>query len=219
MVQTQSARDISLKDIEERFGLQVILQPDFFVEWSELLAPSEFERQQLLRVQQNYMNLSVQHNFSEETVKMVILSPLLDIAAFYQAPFAIRTEESIELSAEDEGHIIKGKVDVLVVHQRLWVLAIESKSTQFDVLTALPQALVYMLSAPEQTQPAYGLLVNGREFVFIKLTYKPALRCVRSFALSVEKKKRFSSGTRHPQSDSTRDSRHSGINLMSCAYS
>ncbi|MEM8504923.1 MAG: type I restriction endonuclease subunit R [Cyanobacteria bacterium P01_D01_bin.1] len=150
-------------------------------------ALSEQERQQLLRVQQNYMNLSDKQNFSEEAVKMVVLSPLLDLAAFYQAPFSIRTEESIELLSEDEGHIVRGKIDVLVVRQQLWVLVIESKSTQFDVLTALPQALVYMLDAPNPEQPAYGLLVNGREFIFLELTYQPVLTCVRSFALSVEK--------------------------------
>lgn len=187
MVQTTSARDISLEDLEDRFGLQVTLAPDFFAEWRDLPIPSAFEQQQLLRVQQNYTHLSQRKNFSEEAIKMVILSPLLDLTAFYQAPFAIQTEESIELRAEDEGDVFKGKIDVLVIAQQLWVLVIESKSTQFDVLSALPQALTYMLAAPSQDRPIYGLLVNGREFVFIKLTYKPVLTCIRSFALSIEK--------------------------------
>lgn len=187
MVQAQSAKNISLEYLKERFGLRVTLRSDLLTGWRDLPALSEQERQQLLRVQQNYMNLSDKQNFSEEAVKMVVLSPLLDLAAFYQAPFSIRTEESIELLSEDEGHIVRGKIDVLVVRQQLWVLVIESKSTQFDVLTALPQALVYMLDAPNPEQPAYGLLVNGREFIFLELTYQPVLTCVRSFALSVEK--------------------------------
>ncbi|MGB3788342.1 MAG: restriction endonuclease subunit R [Phormidesmis sp.] len=187
MVQTKPARDLSLEDLKERFGLQVTLQPDFFAEWSDLPTPSADEQERLSRVQQNYMNLSVRQNFSEEAVKMVVLSPLLDLAAFYQAPFAIQTEESVELLSEDEGYIVRGKIDVLLVRQRLWILVIESKSTQFDVLTALPQALTYMLSAPNREQPVYGLLVNGREFVFVKLVHKPALTCIRSFALSVER--------------------------------
>ena len=102
---------------------------------------------------------------------MVVLSPLLDLAGFYQAPFRLLTEESVEIVSVDEGTIVKGKIDALVVKQRLWVLVIESKSTQYDVIQALPQALVYMLGAPNKTKPAYGLLINGREFVFLKLSY------------------------------------------------
>ncbi len=48
----------------------------------------------------------------------------------------------------------------------------ESKNTQFDVVSALPQALAYMLAAPNPETPVYGLLVNGREFVFIKPTFR-----------------------------------------------
>jgi len=118
---------------------------------------------------------------------MVVLSPRLDLAAFYQAPFGLQTEESSELTSEDEGLIVKGKIDVLVVRQALWVLVIESKSTQFDVLSALPQTLTYLLNAPEREKPVYDLLVNGREFVFVKLEHKPSLIYARSFALSIER--------------------------------
>jgi hypothetical protein len=56
-----------------------------------------------------------------------------------------------------------------VVQQRLWEFVIESKSTKFDVMIALPQALAYMLNNPLSEQPTFGLLVNDREFVFVKL--------------------------------------------------
>ncbi|MEL6381694.1 MAG: type I restriction endonuclease subunit R, partial [Cyanobacteria bacterium J06626_18] len=126
-------------------------------------------------------------NFSEEAVKMVILSPLLDLAGFYQAPFSIQTEESVEITAQDEETIVRGTIDVLVVQQQLWVLVIESKSTRFDVLTALPQALAYMLKTPNEVRPTYGLLVNGREFVFVKLIQEPTPTYARSFALSLDR--------------------------------
>jgi len=58
----------------------------------------------------------------------------------------IEAETSIEISAEDEGAIVKGSIDVLVIQKRFWVLVIEAKSTKFDVLIALPQALAYMLN-------------------------------------------------------------------------
>ncbi|MGF1521424.1 MAG: type I restriction endonuclease [Leptolyngbyaceae cyanobacterium] len=188
MTQLIQAKDISLEDLQIQFNLQSAAQKDFFNEWQENLPEStEPEKQQLARVQQNYFNLSMRRNFSEEAVKMVILSPLLDLAGFYQAPFSIQTEESVEITAKDEETIVKGTIDVLVVQQQLWVLVIESKSTRFDVLTALPQALEYMLDTPNEVRPTYGLLVNGREFVFIELTQKPIPTYTRSFALSLER--------------------------------
>ena len=117
---------------------------------------------------------------------MVVLSPLLDLAGFYQAPFSIATEEPIEISSVDEGTVVKGKIDVLVVKEQFWALVIESKRTQFDVVSALPQLIEYMLDAPDKSQPVYGLLVNGREFVFVELSYHPEPVCARSFALSIE---------------------------------
>lgn len=65
-------------------------------------------------------------------------------------------------------------------------MVIESKSTKFDVVTALPQALAYMLDTPNTEKPTFGLLVNGREFVFIKLI-KQQPKYARSYALSIEK--------------------------------
>ncbi|MFN6461694.1 MAG: hypothetical protein RMZ41_007570 [Nostoc sp. DedVER02] len=52
---------------------------------------------------------------SEEAVKMVVLSPLLDLVGFYQPPFEIETEKSTDISAVDESIIVKGNIDVLVI--------------------------------------------------------------------------------------------------------
>jgi hypothetical protein len=58
----------------------------------------------------------------EDAVKIVVLSPLLDLAGLYQYPFYIGTEEPIEISetiitdeqenGEEVTEIIKGKIDV-----------------------------------------------------------------------------------------------------------
>ncbi len=37
MVQTTQARDISLYELEEKFGLELITKADFFTEWVESL--------------------------------------------------------------------------------------------------------------------------------------------------------------------------------------
>lgn len=188
MAQLIQAKEISLEELQIHFGLQLSSQEGFFYEWRERGSElAETEKQALNRVRRNYLNLSFRKTFSEETVKMVVLSPLLDLAGFYQAPFGIQTEESVEITAEDDGLIVKGNIDVLVIRQRFWILVIESKSSRFDVLTALPQALAYMLDAPNPEKPVYGLLVNGREFVCVKLVHQPTPIYARSYALSLER--------------------------------
>ena len=188
MTSTTQARDISIEDLEDQFDVQVDEHSNFFYEWKKDFAePTEFEKQRLERLQQNYQNLARRKNFSEESVKMVVLSPLLDLAGFYQAPFGLVTEEPVEIISEDEDNIVKGKIDVLVVRKKFWVLVIESKHTRFDVVSALPQAIAYMLDTPDKLNPVYGLLVNGREFVFLKLSHQPEPVYARSFALSIER--------------------------------
>jgi hypothetical protein len=188
MVQTIQARDISLYDLEEKFGLELITDAKFFTEWIENLPTlTDEEKLSLERVKSNYLNLTKRRPMSEEAVKMVVLSRLLDLAGLYQAPYEIETETSTQISAEDEGIIVKGNIDVLIIQKRLWVLVIESKSTKFDVITALPQALAYMLDTPNVEKPTFGLLLNGREFVFIKIIKQQQPKYARSYALSIEK--------------------------------
>ncbi|MBD2412337.1 type I restriction endonuclease subunit R [Nostoc calcicola FACHB-389] len=192
MVQIIQARDTSLYELEEKFGLQLVTNTEFFTEWTnDLSSLNDAEKLSLERVKSNYLNLTQRRPMSEEAVKMVVLSPLLDLAGFYQPPFEIATEKSIDIAAEDESIILKGNIDVLVIQKRLWVLVIESKSTKFDVLAALPQALAYMLDTPNIEKPTFGLLVNGREFVFVKLVQQEKPKYARSYALSIERDAEF----------------------------
>ncbi len=116
MVKTSQAREISLEELQEKFGLQLNNNYHFFPEWTEDLPKlTAAQKQALERVKSNYLNLINRRPMSEEAVKMVVLSPLLDLAGFYQPPFVIETETPIEISAEDDGVIVKGNIDVLVV--------------------------------------------------------------------------------------------------------
>jgi hypothetical protein len=185
MPQATYAKDISLYTLEEKFGLQSANE-SFLEEWSNhLLDLTDLEELLLKRIVSNYLNLTKRRPMSEEAVKMVILSPLLDLAGFYQPPFDIETKKPIKISAKDDGTIVKGKIDVLVVQNRLWILVIESKRTRFDVMVALPQALACMLANPNATPETYGLLVSGREFVFVKLTHQnpPTYSVSKSFSI------------------------------------
>lgn len=175
----------------EAFDLQKAPE-DFFPEWQHNTPlPTEEERQKLRRVQNNFSHLAAGAPFSEEATKMVVLSPLLDMADFFQPPLKIKTEEPIAISATDDDRVFTGKIDVLVVKQRLWILVIESKSTRFDVFLALPQTLTYMLShmlgTPDLDKPVYGLMLNGREFVFLKMAHQSTPVYAHSGALDIAK--------------------------------
>lgn len=170
MSQTLYAKDLSLSDLEAQFGLQIATQPFLIFPEDQLPPLTDLEKQMLERVRRHYLNLTRQPRVSEESVKMVIVSPLLDLAGFYDPPYGIETETAIELQVDDDGTIVRGAIDILIVQKRLWVLVIESKRLGLDVMVALPQALAYMLTAPLSPHPTFALLANGREFVFVQLT-------------------------------------------------
>ncbi len=193
-MQTTFAKDVTVDELQDKFGLEQTEEQSQFREWQDDLPEiSEAERQVLNHIKSNFKNLNRDRPMSEEAVKMVVLSPLLDLAGFYQPPFKLLTEQSTEISAEDEGTLYKGSIDVLVVLKRFWILVIESKSTRFDVMMALPQALTYLLSCPErvgeasplENRPPFALLINGREFVFVKLipTTPPQYILSKAFSL------------------------------------
>jgi len=101
MVQTIPARDISLYELEEKFGLQLATDTNLLTEWAENLPNlTDNEKQAIARVKSNYINLTKHRLMSEEAVKMVVLSPLLDLAGFYQPPFEIETETIVLLLSE-----------------------------------------------------------------------------------------------------------------------
>ncbi len=170
MVQTLPAREITLHELREKFGLQLVEDEQFFREWQDDLPEiTEAEKQRLDRVKASYSNLLEDPPLLENTVKMVVLSPLLDLASFYLPPFRIRSEKSIEISWKDKGIIIKGQIDVLVVCDRFWIVVIESKQAAFSLEVGRSQLLTYMLANPNPDRPTYGLILNGSNFRFLKL--------------------------------------------------
>jgi hypothetical protein len=171
MVQIIQATNLTLRDLKTRYGFQEMADDQFFREWVDNLPElTDLEKQLLDRVKANYLHLA-ERPMLENTVKMVVLSPLLDLAGFYQAPFDIDSERevSVPISAEDEGVIFKGKIDVLVLHEHLWVLVIESKRAKFSLEPGIPQILAYMLDNPNPENPTFGMVTNGSNFRFIKL--------------------------------------------------
>ena len=164
------SEETSLEGLERDFQLQRNDDRDFFGEWrQELVNLSQGDRDVLKRITEFYKNISRKSVVSENIVKMAILSPLLDLAGFYSSQFAIADEESITISAIDGETIYRGRIDILVIQQSLWILVIESKSSSFSLHKALPQALAYMLASPNPAKTTFGLITNGSEYRFVKL--------------------------------------------------
>ncbi|PSB34565.1 restriction endonuclease subunit R [Chlorogloea sp. CCALA 695] len=186
MVQTIPATKITLRELKQIFGLQQAQDPNFFPEWLEAYANLSQEEQRLLdRVKANFGELMEDPPMLENSVKMVVLAPLLDLADFYYKPFRIETETSVDVEMEDEGIVIRGRIDVLVLKNRLWLLVIESKRSDFAVTRAIPQALAYMLGNLETAQPTFGMITNGNEFLFLKSTRQPAAEYANSRLFSL----------------------------------
>lgn len=170
MVQSIPASVIPIDELELRFGLRETESEEFFREWQDNLPEiTDLEKQMLDRVKAGYLNLLKTPPLLENAVRMAVLSPLLFFADFYLYPFQIKSEKSVRISASDEGVIIEGKIDVLVLFQQLWLMVIESKQATFSIEAGLAQILAYMLANPNPEKPCFGMITTGGSFIFVKL--------------------------------------------------
>ncbi|WP_287298050.1 hypothetical protein [Moorena sp. SIO2C4] len=113
MIQTIPAREITLYELETKFGIHLVEDNEFFREWQDDLPEiTATEKERLDRVKVSYTNLTKYPPLLENTVKMVVLSPLLDLAGLYLPPFHIKSEKSVEIAEEDRGVIVRGNIDV-----------------------------------------------------------------------------------------------------------
>ncbi|MBD2415443.1 restriction endonuclease subunit R [Nostoc calcicola FACHB-389] len=170
MTQTIQAKDIDLRYLIDNFGIQLVLDESFFGEWQEDLPEiTNLDRKLLDKVKTGYINLLNYPSLLEDVVRMAIVDPLLFIGDFYLAPFYVKSEESIDIAVQDEDIIIRGRIDTLVLKEQLWVMIIESKIASFSIEEGLAQILAYMLGNPYFSQPNFGMIATGSEFIFVKL--------------------------------------------------
>jgi hypothetical protein len=183
MLQTLRAGDLTLHQVKAQFGVQESDDLSFFLEWQQDLPElSQDDRRSLDQLKTNFLYL-LEFPMSEEAVKLVMLSPLLSKANFFQPPFHLKTEASVQIelvnddraseSPELEPQIVKGRIDVLLLRDEFWVLVVEAKEKGFSLENAIAQALTYMLTAPNRDRPVYGFATNGSEFIFLKTVKEP----------------------------------------------
>ncbi|NET05502.1 MAG: restriction endonuclease subunit R [Symploca sp. SIO2B6] len=190
MVQVIPAHQLNIINLNTKFGLTQAEDDTFFIEWRDRLPEiTDLEKQVLDLAKANYLSLVEHREISENMVKMVILAPLLAWSGFYRLPFDVIDEKSIEISVKDTEEVIRGRLDVIVLKDHLWLLAIESKNAGLPLRPGMPQALAYMLANPYPEQPVFGLVTNGSELIFIKLTGQDTPKYDFSEVFSLYKRK------------------------------
>ena len=178
----------SLNDLSDRFNLRQTDSDRFFSEWQEDLPElNEQEKIGIARLKQRYDYQRMDGLLLEGTIQVAVVSPLLELVGFLDAPYRMHSPYGITLELDDSEKILRGFIDILVIQKKLWILVIESKRTSISVLAAIPQLLAYMLASPNgrSDKPSYGLATNGDEFVFLKMTHDetPKYDVSRTFSL------------------------------------
>ena len=170
MLEVLQASQLSLREVKEKFGLVEEKSDGFFTEW-QALPPDldKYGRRTLDQAKANFRDLIEYVPTHEEIVKMVVVSPLLSVAGFFNSPFRPVAEQPVEVEVDSGNEIVRGRIDILVVNQQIWIAAIEAKGPQFSLRVGLPQTLVYMASSSSAEQSRYGLITNGSNFIFVKL--------------------------------------------------
>jgi hypothetical protein len=197
MTQTKAITEVItiLADTQTRFGLVRVEEEEFFTEWYEQLPEiTEAEKISLDVLRSRYLYHRSEGDLLEGTVMLLVVSPLLALAGFYDFPFRIKAESSVELVVDDGEEILRGRIDVLVLQNQLWVIVLESKKTTLSVWSALPQALTYLMANPQPEKPVFGMVTNGDDVLFIKLTQDntPQYDLSRVFALFTSKMELYS---------------------------
>jgi hypothetical protein len=170
-----NARNLSLKEVHRLFGFQEEYS-DSFSNYLSLEPLTEAEQQELLQIRNDFRRYLTAGKVSEGQVKFLAVAPLLRLAGFYRYPIEIVLEENIaDIEVEDEDITIKGRFDILAVsnakHTKpqtyFWVLLIESKNSQIDISTGLPQLLTYAYKNIDNQKSVWGLTTNGRSYQFV----------------------------------------------------
>jgi hypothetical protein len=97
----------TIAEAERRFSLMRSEDEAFFWEWQTRLPElSTVEKVALDDLRRRYLYQRTQGQLLEATVTLLLASPLLAIAGFYDPPFRVRAEESVLLTLNDEEEVL-----------------------------------------------------------------------------------------------------------------
>ncbi len=170
----------NLNEAQRKFNITQTNDPQFFTEWlNDLPELTEAEKTSLDRIKNRYLYYAADGFILEATVIIITLSPLLELLGFCDPPFKIRGEKFVKIEIENGDTILEGFIDTLVIKNLLWIVLIEAKQYSFSVLQALPQTLAYMMANPHPEIPTLGMIMNGEDYIFVKLDQQ-----LRQYAIS-----------------------------------
>lgn len=161
---------INLNQAHDKFNLTQTDDPQFFTEWIEdLLELSDSEKEALNHLKKHYLYYAADGEITEGTIDRIIVSPLLNLIGLFDSPFKIRGEKFVRVEIDNGDTVLEGLIDAVVVQNQFWVVVIEEKRYNVNVLQALPQALAYMMANPNPERPVFGVVTTGDDYIFIKL--------------------------------------------------
>ncbi len=177
---------VSLAEVEDRFSLSRTEDTSFFAEWQEQgtqLSSNDTDSLDIIYKRLQYHRADGE--LLEGAVTLLVASPLLELAGFYDPPFKLKPEASVEIVIDDGEEILRGRIDALILQNRLWVLVLEAKKTTIPLRSALPQLLTYLMANPQPDRTLFGMITNGDEVLFVKLLQQPSAQydLSRSFSL------------------------------------
>ena len=160
----------NLNEAHQQFNITPTNDPRLFTEWlNDLPELTEAEKNSLDRLKNRYLYYAADGFILEATVNIITLSPLLELLGLCDPPFKIRGEKFVKIEIENGDTVLEGFIDTLVIKNLLWVVLIEAKQYSFSVLQAPSQTLAYMMANPHPETPAFGLIMTGEDYIFVKL--------------------------------------------------
>ena len=170
----------NLNEAHDKFNLSQTADTQFFTEWFEDLPEiTDSEKEFLNRLKNRYLYYAADGEITEGTIDRIMVSPLLDLIGLFDLPFKIRGEKFVKVEIDNGDTVLEGFIDAVVVQSQFWVVVIEEKRFNVNVLQALPQTLAYMMANPNSEMPGFGMITTGDDYIFIKLNQQ-----VRQYALS-----------------------------------
>ena len=141
----------TIAEAEKRFNLYRSPSNNFFTEWTSSLSKiSDRDQTDIDTLWNRYIYHRSGGHLLENTVMLLLVSPLLTIAGFYAPPFPIKAEESVRITVSDSEEILQGRIDLLILCDRLWVIVLESKKTMLSVWCAVPKLFAMQWLTPKK---------------------------------------------------------------------
>ncbi len=188
---TVEPSSLSLNDVHRLLKLEE-KSVGSFTDFLTLNSLSEFEQEDLLKIRNDFWRYLAAGKISEGLVKFLTVAPLMRAAGFYDVPIRLTMEDVIAIAIEDEETSIRGRMDILAVNNAqatsappFWILVIETKNSAVDVFEGLPQLLTYAFKSLEQQASVWGLVTNGRSYLFVHLRQgsPPTYQIMRELSL------------------------------------